>query len=134
MCFQRISASNGRCVIGSMSPTLSQKIYGAVISNSSSFFLSLLILFLSLPILLLLWRYPRSFTLASPMASIHSIRSWAFPRHPLSPIILKAAWTSSNHLSFNLPTFLFPSSFASSTVPEILLFAIFIKWPKHSSF
>jgi hypothetical protein len=50
------------------------------------------------------------------MKSIHSDWSWAFLQHPLIPVILRFAWTSSNHLSFGLPTFLFSSSFAFNTI------------------
>jgi hypothetical protein len=75
----------------------------------------------SLKYLFLLWLYtPRSFTSASPMTSIHSDRFWAFLVNPVIPIIFKSARTSSNHLSFVLSTFLFPSSFASNAILAIL--------------
>jgi hypothetical protein len=74
-------------------------------------------------LLCLLWHdNPRCLTFASLITAIHSDQSWAFHLEFLFPIILRFAWTSSNHHSFGLPNFLFLSSFASNTVLGIQLF------------
>ena len=84
--------------------------------------------------LLLLWPYsPRSLTSASLLTFIHSDLSWSFHLHPLIPLILRSAWSSSSHLSFGLPTIPSPSNSASNTILGILIFSIFIKCPSHSS-
>ena len=67
------------------------------------------------------------------MTSMHPDRSWAFLFHPLIPVILRLAWTSSCHLSLGLSTFAFPSIFESNTSLGILLFSFLIKWSSHSS-
>ena len=55
------------------------------------------------------------------------------PSHPWIPVILRSVWTSSYHLSFGLPTFVFSPNFASNTIIGIHLFSSLVKWSRHSS-
>ena len=76
-------------------------------------------------------RYSPGWALASSTIRLHWSLFLAFCIHPLIPILLRSAITSSSHLILGLPILLVAYSFPFSTLLGMAVSSILSTWPSH---
>ena len=80
------------------------------------------------------WRYSPGRALTSSTIRLHSYLSLAFSIHPLIPILLRSAITSSSHLILGLLILFVAYSFPFSTLLGMAISTILSTWPSHCIF